>query len=717
MDERTTILNRMFLILGLILLIPCVLGFQLLRINFYEGEKLRELWSKQAIDLIPIPAQRGNIYDANGILLATNAIDYKIALDPKVENINSKTIDNLTKTLGRVTGQEANVFKKKITAAPKHSRYVVLAENLTLQQKEEISALNLKGVIIEENYRRKYTFNNLASHLLGFVNYNMDGQIGLEAHYNRQLKGEDGLRQVRRDPFNRIYEYIGAPKKLPKNGYSLHTTINAYLQAILEDELKKGVQKTNANYGTGIILDPKTGAIQALANYPDFDPNFPGRSPNESRRNRAISDMMEPGSTFKLVTAIAAVEQDVVDFNEVFETPDNGVKVIHDLILRDHDPLGNLSFQQVIQKSSNIATAEIAMRLQPEIFYQYARNLGFGTPTNVDLIGEESGRLSKPYEWSLVTLPWMSHGYEIQATPLQIAQAYAAFANNGKLMRPFVVDKIEDAKGNIVLDNKPDVIRRAAEKSTIEKLIPVFQSVVHDSGTGYLSQVDGLAIAGKTGTSKKVMNGRYINKYRGSFVGFFPVDEPEYVVFILLDEPTNSFYGGLTAGPVFRNIAVRIAGFDNDIQKEITQSEQAESESVIMPLVEGLTRTQAERILSALSLTPEISGKDGFVFVQQPEAGTALPKGAKVTVKLADLSVAAEQRTTKDGYSEVPDLAGMNMRQAAALLLESGLEITVIGSGTITNQFPQAGEWLKKGLPVTVRGKSRSLESLTESAS
>ncbi|MEX2602708.1 MAG: penicillin-binding protein 2, partial [Gracilimonas sp.] len=376
----------------------------------------------------------------------------------------------------------------------------------------------IKGVILEENYRRKYTFGTLASHTLGFVNHESDGRIGLESFYNEELKGEDGVRQVRRDPFNRIFEYIGAPKKLPRNGYSLHTTIDAYLQAILEDELQAGVEKHRANYGTGIIMDPRTGAIKAMANYPTYDPNFPGSIDEENRRNFAISDMIEPGSTFKLVTAIAAIEQGVVTFDEVFETPEDGEVVIHDLILRDHDPLGNLTFQEVIQKSSNVATAEIAMRMKPEVFYQYARNMGFGSETNIDISGEVDGRLAKPFEWSLVTLPWMSHGYELQVTPLQITQAYAAFANNGMMMRPYIVEKIEDGSGKVIKEHQPIKIRRIAKKSTLQHLLPVFESVVTDSGTGEFAQVEGLRIAGKTGTAKKVVNGRYTNNYRSSFV-------------------------------------------------------------------------------------------------------------------------------------------------------------------------------------------------------
>ncbi len=257
--------------LGLLLLIPCVLAFQLIRINYLEGEQLRKLWSKQAVESIPIPAQRGNIYDANGTLLATNAANYLIALDPKVKDESGKSvskeqIEQLSKVLASETNSSASYYKQRIKGAPSNSQYIVLARDLSPISKDAIKALDIKGVIIEESFSRKYTFGSLAAHSLGFVNHNMVGRTGLEAYYDAELKGEDGVQQVRRDPRNQISAYVGAPKKLPENGNSIHTTIDSYIQAILEDELKKGVEKHLADYGTGIIIDPKTGAIKAMAN-------------------------------------------------------------------------------------------------------------------------------------------------------------------------------------------------------------------------------------------------------------------------------------------------------------------------------------------------------------------------------------------------------------------------------------------------------------------
>ncbi len=714
MTDRTAILSRMFLVFGLLLLIPCVLAFQLFRINYLNGDELRTLWSQQAIDSIPIPAQRGNIYDVNGTLLATNAANYQIALDPKIDGLTKTQINELTKTLATVTKQPVSDFNKKIRNAPSRSRYIILAKNLSPIARDVIKNLNIKGVIIEESFRRKYTFGSLAAHTLGFVNHNTDGRIGLEAYYNNELKGADGLQQVRRDPRNRISAYVGAPKKLPENGNSLHTTIDSYIQAILEDELKNGVEKTSSQYGTGIIIDPRTGAIKAMANYPTYDPNFPGNEEDINRRNFAISDMVEPGSTFKLITAIAAVEQNVVDFNEIFETPDNGEVQIHGLTLRDHDPLGNINFQQVIQKSSNVATAEIAMRLKPKVFYQYVRNLGFGSETQIDLSGEVAGSLKKPYDWSLVSLPWMSHGYEVLATPLQVAQAYSAFANKGIMMRPYVVDYIENENGEVILKNEPTEIRRVAKESTLKKLLPVFESVVSDSGTGDAAQINGLRIAGKTGTAKKVVDGRYTNRYLASFIGFFPVDDPKYVCLIMLNEPKTSGYGGVVAAPIFRETTKRIAGLDNDIQRNLTKAEQDAEEIVRVPSLVGLEKNQSEYLLGELNIPFQFKGKTGLVISQNIEGGSPIEKGQKIILTLSETYVPADSASTNKGLVVVPELRGMNMRAANNLLSELGFNTKMIGSGTVYAQFPLKGEKMRLNSTITLRGKAKSLEFISQ---
>lgn len=711
-EKRTAILSRMFIIFGLVLLIPCAITLQLLRINFVEGEELRNLWSEQTIDSIPIPAQRGNIYDEDGSLLATNSVAYKVALDPHLQGLTREQVRELTSTLSKHTLHPASHYLRKVDRAPRQSRYVVLEKDVDTEAYEAIRALNIRAVILEEEYQRRYSFGSLAAHTLGFVNHKLDGMIGLEKEYNDELRGTDGVQQVRRERNGNIFAYIGAPRKQPRQGHSLHTTIDSHIQAILEEELKAGIERTKSTYGSAIIMDPRTGAIKAMANYPTFNPNSPASSDQENRRNYAISDMIEPGSTFKLVTAIAAVEQGVVNFNETFETPENGQRQIHGQWMRDHDPLGTLTFPETISKSSNIATAEIAMRLNRDSFYQYARNLGFGTPTGIDIPNEENGRLQKPYQWSDVTLPWMAIGYEVQVTPTQLAQAYAAFANKGTMMRPHLVKEITDAQGNTVWQNRPTNVRQIAKLSTIEKLYPVFKDVVSDSGTAEWAQVKGLSIAGKTGTAQKYKDGRYQYVHRASFIGFFPTDNPKYVTLVILDEPQTSIYGGYTAGPIFQQTAKRIASLDNEIEKQIIDSEGSKGVWATAPEVRNMNINEARSVLKHQLLAFKTQGSGSWVVDQKPKPGTELRPEDKITITLTASRVSADTTEVPDNYAVIPDVGGMSMRKASLLINSQGFEAKLIGSGTVYTQFPRPGDMMKKGRAVTVRGKAKSLETI-----
>lgn len=692
--------------LGVLLLLPAAIVTQVFRINVIEGEKLRELWSAQAVDYVPIPAQRGSILDANNTILVTNSVAYTVAVDPLYHSMTNKSIDTVCYILAVNTGQSKDYYLRKIKLAPKGSRYIVLGKNFGIDVYEDLYSLNQKGVILEEQYRRRYNYDSLAANVLGFMNHKAEGMAGLENYYNEELKGEDGTQQVQRDRSNRIRAIIGVPKKMPQHGYNIKTTLDVRIQAIIEEEVRKGVQRSKAEKGMAIVMDPTTGAIKAMVNYPTFNPNAPGSSEDENRRNFVISDMIEPGSTFKLLTAIAAVEQEKVTMDEKFETPESGQKLIYGQWMRDHDPLGTLNFRQVIEKSSNVATAEIAMRLNKNDFYQYVRNAGFGNATNIDLPGEEEGRLRKPHEWSQVTLPWMSVGYEIQVTPIQIAQAYAAFANNGIIMQPYITDEILDENGDVIKKHKPIEVRKIAKESTLEILKPIFRGVVSDSGTANLALVEGLDVVGKTGTAQKYENGKYRTRYRASFVGFFPADNPRYVCLVLMDEPRTSIYGGTTAAPVFKQIATRLVGMDEELQKRLHQT-KPEYFAKLADYI-GKDARVIKDLLKQSRIKTNIEGKGSVVVAQNPEPGTEIQEHDEVTLTLGEpkLIVASEQ-------VEVPDVVNSSMREATMKLLEFGLTFQKIGSGTVIAQFPKAGSSVRKGTQITVRGKALDFEKVT----
>lgn len=712
MSDRSSIMGRMFVLLGLLLLLPAAILVQILRVNLVEGEGFRELWSSQALEYISIPAQRGHIYDSRGSLLATNTVIYRVAIDPHTVG-NTTNLQDILNILGRYTGRSPQFYRNRVQQAPPQSKYVVLERSVAVQTYEELNVLNIRGLILEEEYQRNYSFGTLAAHVLGFVNHSMDGMSGIESRYNNVLRGTDGEQQVRKDRLNQIFAYVGAPRKLPVQGYSLHTTIDSQIQAIIEEELEAGVVRHMAAQGTAIVMNPKSGAVKAIANYPTFDPNSPAASDQENRRNFAVSDMIEPGSTFKLVTAIAAVEQRAVTTDELFETPRGGQKNIYGQIMRDHDPLGTLSFSDVIAKSSNIATAEIAMRLKPETFYQYARNMGFGTSTQIDLPNEEAGNLQRPYEWSLVTLPWMSIGYEIHITPIQLIQAYAAFANGGMMMKPYVVEKMTDEAGNTIQEQRPVPIRRIAQKETIDKLIPVFEQAVSDSGTAQWAMVDGLRIAGKTGTAQKYIDGRYQPRYRASFVGFFPVEDPEIIILVHLDEPKTSIYGGFTSGSIFKEMATRISGLGNTLQRfDEEPNSGLVADQIIIPDLKGLPRDRVSSILRKSGIVFSLEGTGSYVTAQHPLPGDEISRNTPLKLEFGFNT----SQDVPQGFSRIPDLTNLNMRQAAYQLLNLSLEIEAIGSGTIYNQFPAAGELMRHGRTVTVRGKSKPFNQIASFA-
>lgn len=707
MNNNSSILSRMFAVFGLLMLLPVAVSLQLLRINFGSGKELRNLWSSQTITTIPIPAKRGNIYDTDGTLLATNSVAYEVAIDPYIPELTDKKMRKVCSILAEYSPHSTSYYMNKIFSSPKGSRYVPLDENISVEAYDKLQAFDYRAVILEENYERVYPFGKLAAHMLGFVNYNMVGVMGLEKEYNKALKGTDGVQQVRLTRNGDIYAYLGAPVKEPKRGYSLYTTINSHIQAILEEELKEGTIEAKASWGTAIVMNPNTGAVLAMANYPTFRPNKPAAGPKEDRRNHMISSVIEPGSTFKLVTAIAALEQNKVQLHEKIKTPPSGKLLIHGQWMRDHDPLGTLPFPEVIQKSSNIGVSKIAMRLSKDTFYQYARNMGFGTRTGIDLPDEQNGLLRKPYKWSAVSLAWMSVGYEVLTTPIQIAQAYAAFANGGLMMQPYVVEKIVDETGNIVQQHEPVEVRRIAEKETIKKLYPVFKGVVSDSGTAPFAHVKGLAIAGKTGTAQKYINGSYRHEYRASFVGFFPVNNPQYVCMVLLDAPqVYPFYGGWVAAPIFHDVAKRIAGLDNDIEKRIIKNQKENEAWATMPGVRGLSLKKGKALLAVQNIAFQTKGAGNRIVGQKPEAGSKLTKKSTVTLILSDTTTEDKSAQKNAQLATVPNLTGLSMRQAVHLINERGLEAKIIGTGTVNKQYPDPGTSLEQGRTIVIRGKS-----------
>lgn len=650
MKAQDQILTRLYTVLVLLAVVPLLVIGQIARILVTDGDTLAQEGEEQARSSVSIPAMRGTIADRAGRALAINTARYDLALDPTVEGFAAGA-DLFYEQLAALTGRTAAHFRE--TVANRYSpQYVLLHRGLTEEQHDTIATWDVPGLIITPRFDRRYNYDRTAAHVLGHVGDDMHGLAGVELQYDEYLMGTPGRRAVKRDRRGRIKAFVGGRVIEPEHGQNLRLTVDLVRQTALEDELRRGVEDSGASWGTALAMDPKTGAILAMANVPTYNPNHPGQFAGGSRRNRAITDRFEPGSTFKLVVAAAAIEQNILSMTDTLDTG-NGWAVFHGNTMKDVSAYGRISFAEVIAKSSNIGTAKTAQKIDPGVFYQYARNLGFGHATWIDLPGEVSGVLKKPHTWSRTTQTSMSIGYEVAVTPMQLLTAYAALANGGVLMKPYVVAERRSFAGEVLWRNEPDSIRRALQSETAATLRSAFEQVV-DEGTATAAGVDGLPIAGKTGTALKVSGGRYAaGKARASFVGFFPADDPEVALLVIVGEPQTSIYGGAVAAPIFRRIARRwVNTFPDVVDRLVAQSDSA--------------RTR-----------PSV-----------PSAPVAIPSESGIT--------------HPDSLSEtLPDLRGYSTREAVYWLQSRGIEVRVRGSGVVQRQAPQPGAPLPNRVVLT----------------
>ncbi|MFB6271325.1 MAG: penicillin-binding transpeptidase domain-containing protein [Salinibacter sp.] len=633
MEPKDQILARMYVVLTLLGLVPIAVVAQMGRIVFTKTDDLREQVREQARSIVKIPAMRGAILDRDGRGLAINTARYDLALDPTVEGFSERAGSFFDK-LASMTGVPAAEYRRQVKTRYS-SQYVKLREGLTPRQYEKVKAWDVPGVILTPEFGRRYNYGTTAAHVLGHVGSNEQGLAGLELAYDDTLSGTPGRRIVRRDRSGRTEAFVGGRVVPPKRGDDLVLTIDLVRQAALEDELRRGVRTSGAEWGTAVAMNPNTGAILAMANVPTYNPNRPGAYPSAARRNRAITDRFEPGSTFKIVGAVAAVEQNLVELEDSVETGD-GWAVFHGHTMKDVHAHGTLSFAGVIAQSSNVGMAKTIERMDRGIFYQYARNMGFRQPTGIDLPGEVGGVLKRTPQWSATTKTSMAIGYEVAVTPLQLLTAYSALANGGLIMKPYVVAEGQNQDGKTLWQREPQTIRRAFREATADSLRSAFERVV-TRGTGSKARIQGLRVAGKTGTALRLTNGEYSSdEARASFVGYFPADAPKVALLVMLGSPETSIYGGQVAAPVFRRIARRWAGtFPEGVDQMTPDAE---------PVPEGTLES-----------------------LQHPTA--ALP----------------EEPTA------MPNLAGLSTRRAVAWLHEHGIEVQLNGQGTIVRQQPQPG--------------------------
>ena len=495
--------------------------------------------------------QRGLMYDRNMNVLALSLKVFSVYAEPRIME-NKDEIANILSTILQL--EEDKVHKK----LAKDKLFVWIKRRITEAEAVQIKKLKLHGIGLLNENKRYYPKGGLASHVIGFAGIDEHGLEGLELQYNKYLKGKKGWRSLLRDAKQRMlpafeYEYVSEV-----DGYDLVLTIDEGIQHIVEDELDRVFLKSNAKGATVVVMDPATGQIYAMANRPGYNPNKFNDSVADERRNRAICDYFEPGSTFKIITATAALEEKVVTLDDIFFC-ENGSYKISRHTLHDHKPHGDLTVAQIIEKSSNIGVAKIAQKLGEERLYKYIKKFKFGEISGIDLPGEVAGVIRPVSKWSKLSIGSIPMGQEICTTVLQMARAMAVIANGGYLVQPRVVQKIVDNCGEIIQDFDIKPKERIISAKTAEDMRYTLKRVV-DSGTGTRAAMKGYSAGGKTGTAQKIepTGGYSHSKFIASFIGFTPVDNPRFVIAVVFDEPRPYYYGGLVCGPVFKGIAERI---------------------------------------------------------------------------------------------------------------------------------------------------------------
>ncbi len=376
----------------------------------------------------------------------------------------------------------------------------------------------------------------------------------------------------------------------PRNGYDVQLTLDGYIQHIVERELDRAMEKLNAKAAIALVIRPSTGEILALANRPTFDPNQYGKATSEQLRNRAISLVAEPGSTFKVVSIAAALNESIVSLEDTFDC-ERGHFWYAGRVLHDAHPHGTLTVREIIKVSSNIGAAKIALKMGEVPLYHYVRAFGFGQRLGIDLAGEELGLAHPLKAWTKLSVTRIPMGHEIAVTPLQMASAVACIANGGILMQPMIVKQVTDENGRPVAVFSPKPIRRVLNPRAAALMVQALQTVVEEGGTGSMAAIEGYKVAGKTGTAHKIEGGVYVNKYYSTFVGFFPADRPEVCIQVSFDEPRGTYYGGSAAGPVFRAIGEQVARYLDIVP---TETAPKPKEGVSVASLRGVPRTILE---------------------------------------------------------------------------------------------------------------------------
>jgi cell division protein FtsI (penicillin-binding protein 3) len=646
-DWRATLKRRVGVTAVLLALWASGIEARLFYLQVIDHADLVKRAERQQMQTIPLAAKRGDIVDRRGRVLATSVDADTIYAVPSAIEDEAAVVDQLCSAFEDCTKTERRDLVERLQ---RQRNFAYVRRQVTPEEAQRVKALNLDGIASQKESRRYYPNKELASHLLGFVGLDNKGLGGIESAYDSQIRGKEGKILVHTDARRHAFSRFERP---PTAGSTIELTIDEYLQHIAERELHTGVVENHAVGGSAIIMDPHTGEILAMANEPTFNPNVYRDFSETDRRNRAVQDLYEPGSTFKVVTASAAIEERIMPVDSLIDTNPGQIRIGSRVVTeaQGHN-YGVLSLTDVIVRSSNIGAIKIGFKLGTDRLSDYVQRFGFGRPISPDFPSENPGIVWDRAKWTDSALASVSMGYQVGVTPLQMAAAVSSVADGGEYVEPRVVRAAyHDGRRYEV---RPKVLRRTVSRDTAASLTAIMEQVV-ERGTGKgFAEIPGFTVAGKTGTANTLVNGRYSNNTYASFVGFVPSRDPKITVLVMLDSPHGSVshFGGPVSGPIFRRIAeatlrylgvaptvnpvppVLVARQDESADAEgTTEAQESPIVNVLVeapvgtaPDVRGLSARDAMRTLVKAGLSAKLSG-DGFVVDQDPSPGEAIAVG------------------------------------------------------------------------------------------
>ena len=664
-NSRLNLLNRLLVVYLLLAVWIVLLAGRLVQLQIVKSGEYQLKAEQQQIGFIEFSPKRGEILDRHLDELAISVEIDSIFTHPREVRepvLAAKSLADILKL------NEQELYKKLIADRP----FAYLARKIPPRQAEQIRALNLSGVYLQREPKRLYPGRELAANVLGFVGVDNEGLSGLEYLYNDSIKGRKTKVNLLFDAKRHSYSSDAGLES--SDGNTVVLNLDRPIQYIVEQVLKDVVSSTEATDGNAVVMDPHTGEILAMASYPSFNPNRYSDFAVTTYRNRAILDIYEPGSTFKLITFSGVLNEGLGNTSEPIDCRVGTLRIAGKTYREAKRSYGMLSFNEVLAKSSNVGTIKLGLRLGEEKLYNYVKLFGFGQQTGVDLPGEQKGLLRPSSQWSRISIGAISIGQEVGVTTLQMSRAVCAIANGGYLVTPRIVRRILTPDGDLIYESSPERAR-VLEAETTHKMKEALELVVTD-GTGRGAQLSGYTSAGKTGTAQKFVDGKYSDsKYIASYAGFAPLENPVLAAVIVINEPKNQYYGGQVAAPAFKQLMERSL---------IHLSVPRDAESPLKT-----TSTQHSR--------EELAASDGVSVKEEELPLESLEETILTLMEKESSSPESHQKITVETNTfTLPDFSSLSLREVAHACARLGLRLKVVGSGVAVGQRPPADSQVSK---------------------